>query len=512
MSRRRLPRWAIVLAGLALFFLAARFTGCDLALLWERRGHLTDILGQMFPPDWKFLPRVLSPLWATVQMSVTGTVLGSLFALALAPLCAANLSAPPALRVLLRALVQLARTFPALILALAATFLFGIGPFAGTAAITVYTFAIMTRLTCDDAQSASTAAYRALLAMGTPPYRAFFRAVFPGVASTYLTNALYLLETNVRHSAILGYVGAGGVGLLLNEKISWREYSRVGMILLGLFLAVCLIESLSAWLTGLVTGRRRSSPALRRIIVVALAALFLFCTATVGAPDFSRASLRTVRAMLAGLVRPDWAFFFQTDAGGLGWLLLETVCIALAGTAIGAVISLPLAILGSGRIMPRPVALLGRTVCMAIRSVPFLVYGLIFIRATGPGAFTGVLTVALCSVGLLSKRFIQAIDTVDLRAELALAAMGATRLARIRHALLPQLAPAFGAAVLYRFDVNIRDASVLGLVGAGGIGAPLVFAMNHYNWPTAGAICIGLVVLVWLIDLLSARLQGGAKA
>ena len=85
--------------------------------------------------------------------------------------------------------------------------------------------------------------------------------------------------------------------------------------------------------------------------------------------------------------------------------------------------------------------------------------------------------------------------------------MGVSLLPRIRYAVLPQLAPALASAVLYRFDVNIREASVLGLVGAGGIGAPLIFAMNQYAWNDVSAIFLGFVLLVWLIDAGSARLR-----
>ena len=144
---------------------------------------------------------------------------------------------------------------------------------------------------------------------------------------------------------------------------------------------------------------------------------------------------------------------------------------------------------------------------VAIRSVPFLIYGLIFIRVSGPGAFTGALTLAVCSIGLLSKRFTEAIEALDFRAYDALRAMGVSLLPRIRYAVLPQLAPALASAVLYRFDVNIREASVLGLVGAGGIGAPLIFAMNQYAWSDVSAIFLGFVLLVWGIDVGSARLR-----
>ena len=410
-------------------------------------------------------------------------------------------------RLALRLAIQIMRSFPTLILALLATFLFGLGTFSGTVAITIYTFAIMTRLTYEDIETAALEPYHALCAMGTTPSKAYFRAIVPGIAPSYFANVLYLLETNVRHSSILGYVGAGGIGLLLNEKISWREYSKVGMILLLLFLMVCVIEGISGFLSQVVREERSLSPKGRHLFTWAAVLLILICTLGIQPPGFSHTSMQAVGAMLSGLTRPDWSFFFRTDTSGLGHLLLETVCIALVGTCVGMVLALPLSFLSTSRLMTKPVALLFRAVIMAIRSVPFLIYGLIFIRVSGPGPFTGVLTLGICSVGLLSKRFTEAIEALDFRAYHALEAMGIPLLLRVRYAVLPQIIPAFASAVLYRFDVNIREASVLGLVGAGGIGAPLIFAMNHYAWNEAGAIALGLIILVWVIDLLSAALR-----
>ena len=430
-----------------------------------------------------------------------------LLALILAPLCAANLPCPAPVRRILRFLVQVLRSFPALILALLATFLFGLGTFSGTVAITLFTLAVMTRMTYEDIETLTLAPYRALCAMGASPARAYARAVVPEIASGYLTNALYLLETNVRHSAILGYVGAGGIGLLLNEKISWREYGRVGAILVCLFVTVCCIEWLSHVLGRIIRGERSIPRGAKRAIWAAVLVCVVVCTAGIEAPDLAHTSKSVLAAMGTGLLHPDWSFFFGTGKDGLGWLLLETVGIALAGTGLGALLALPLAFLSTPKLLPRPVALLFRVLIVAIRSVPFLIYGLIFIRVSGPGAFTGVLTLAVCSIGLLSKRFTEAIESLDFRAYDALRAMGVSLLPRIRYAVLPQLGPAFSSAVLYRFDVNIREASVLGLVGAGGIGAPLIFAMNQYAWNDVSAIFLGFVLLVWLIDVGSARLR-----
>ena len=124
--------------------------------------------------------------------------------------------------------------------------------------------------------------------------------------------------------------------------------------------------------------------------------------------------------------------------------------------------------------------------------------------AVGPGSFTGVLTLAVCSVGLLCKRFTEAIDTLDFRAYHALEAMGTPKLSCVRHAALPQLVPQFFSAWLYRFDVNIREASALGLAGAGGIGAPLILALNQYAWHDVSTLALGMIALSWLVDLVSA--------
>lgn len=504
MSRKRQKQLRTAALFLFLFLAAAMMTDCDLSMFWSRRAHLTDLISNMIPPDFSYLSKIFLPMLSTVQMSVTGTVLGSFLALLIAPFCAENLDPPRSLRRVLRVLIQVLRSFPTLILALLATFFFGLGVFAGTLAVTVFTFAIMTRVTYEDIETAPIGTYRALCAMGATSAQSYYRAVVPEIAPSYLTNALYLLETNVRHSSILGYVGAGGIGLLLNEKISWLEYDKVGTILLLLFITSLCIEWFSRFLTRIVQGEYMISRKSRSGLIIAAAAVFILCAALTDPPDLTHTSLRTVKSMVLGLLHPDMGFFFRSGETGLGYLLLETAAIALVGTCVGTVVALPLALLNTPRITPRPIAAFFRIIVTAIRSVPFLIYGLIFIRVTGPGAFTGVLTLSMCSIGLLCKRFTEAVEALDFRAYQALADMGVSPLMRIRYALLPQLKAAFISAVLYRFDVNIREAAVLGLVGAGGIGAPLIFAMNKYAWNTAGAIALGLIIMVWVIDRLSA--------
>lgn len=507
MSSKTIRFLECLLAGLVLFLLSWRLTGCDLKLFLSRAGHLTDLTGPMLRPDLPFLSQILSPMLLTIRMSVTGTIAGAFLALFAAPLCAANLDGNPYIRAVLRASIQILRSFPPLILALTATFLLGLGSFAGTCALTIYTFSIMGRLTYEDAEAAPLGAYKALIHMGCGKASAYFRAVFPHIMPAFLTNMLYLMETNVRYSSIMGYVGAGGIGLLLSENISWRDYSRVGTILLALFAAVCIMEAVSEFLVGVVKKERSLPASVQKSLVMLLAAIAAACFAFQEGPDLAHTSAGIALNMAKGLIHPDTEFLFSLKDVGLLRLLAETVCISFAGTVLGTVPALLLAFFNTDRFMPKPIAAFFRIFTMLIRSVPFLIYGLIFIRVTGSGAFAGVLTIAVCSIGLLTKRFTEGLEALDLRSYRALCSSGSAPVSAFCRAVLPQLLPVIGSQILYRFDVNIREASILGFVGAGGIGATLILAMNKYAWPTAGTVFWGLVALVLVIDRISGSLR-----
>ncbi|MCR5526503.1 MAG: phosphonate ABC transporter, permease protein PhnE [Lachnospiraceae bacterium] len=211
--------------------------------------------------------------------------------------------------------------------------------------------------------------------------------------------------------------------------------------------------------------------------------------------------------ILSGIFHPDTKLLLNLTNQGVPYLLLETMCIAFMGTVVGAIISIPLAFITASNLSPKPVAFIGRMVIMAIRTVPSLVYGLMFIRVTGPGAFAGLLTMSLCSVGMVTKMYIEAIEDLDTRILESLDAAGCTTWQKIRYGILPQLMPNFASTAIYRFDINLRDATVLGIVGAGGIGAPLIFAMNSYRWNETGAILAGLIVLVLIIEFISTKIR-----
>lgn len=208
-----------------------------------------------------------------------------------------------------------------------------------------------------------------------------------------------------------------------------------------------------------------------------------------------------------GIFHPKTSMLFTLAKGGVPALLLETICIALLGTLIGSIIAVPLSFLASSNIVPKWVSVITSFVIAAIRTFPAFVYGLMFIRVTGPGAFAGVLTLSVTSIGMVSKLFIETIEDLDKKILESLDAAGCNSFQKIRYGILPQLFTNFVSTVIYRFEINIKDASTLGLVGAGGIGAPLIFAMNSLSWDEVGAILCGLVILVLIVEYISTKVR-----
>ena len=215
--RSRTPLIALlVIAALAI---SVKVTGFNLAIIVKRANQLTKILSQIFQPDPSFFSKVVTPLLDTIKMSIMGSVI-----------------------------LNIVRTLPTLVIASICALVFGLGTFAGTVAIVIFTFGVVTKMLYESIETINMGPFEALESAGADKFRAFWSAVFPQVLPTYLSHCLYSFEMNVRAASILGYVGAGGLGILIDERIGWRDYNGLGTVLLTLFVAVLIIENLSQFL------------------------------------------------------------------------------------------------------------------------------------------------------------------------------------------------------------------------------------------------------------------------
>lgn len=247
----------------------------------------------------------------------------------------------------------------------------------------------------------------------------------------------------------------------------------------------------------------------RYILTVAIivVALFVWSCLVISFKDVNQSGFKMAGNIIKGILQPDTDLLFNVTKQSVLYLLVQTVAIAFLGTIVGAIVSIPLAFLAASNIMPQPVPWLVRLLLIVIRTIPALVYGLMFIRVSGPGPFAGVLTIGITSIGMLAKLYVDAIEELDTKVLESMTSIGCSTYEKIRFGILPQLMSVFLSVTIYRFDMNMREASILGLVGAGGIGAPLIFAMNSYEWNQVGSILIGLVVFILIIEFISNKLR-----
>lgn len=248
---RRRSRAPLILLLLAVVIvLSLRMTGFSLAVVVTKFDKLLDLFVKLFHPKWSFFEKVTRPLVDTIKMSILGTVIGCLLALPVSVLASTNIDKSRVIVSVLRFILALIRTLPTLVIALVCALVFGLGTFAGTLAISVFTFGIVAKMLYESIETIDMGPFEAMEAMGANKFQAFWSACVPQILPVYLSHSLYCFEMNVRASAILGYVGAGGLGITINERIGWRDYEGLGMVLLTLFVVVVAIEFLSEYLRG----------------------------------------------------------------------------------------------------------------------------------------------------------------------------------------------------------------------------------------------------------------------
>jgi phosphonate transport system permease protein len=229
--------------------------------------------------------------------------------------------------------------------------------------------------------------------------------------------------------------------------------------------------------------------------------------------------------VLAGFTHPDWSLVMAGESspfyefgplnvhvGLIPHFALETLEVAILGTTLGAVIAIPLSFVAAGNLMRRnpvgtAVYFLVRTFMSVVRAVPTLFWGILFVTSIGLGAFPGVLAVSLFTVGLMSKLFSEAIEAIDWGQVEALTATGANPLQVLVHAVGPQVLPYGIAHLLYTFEVNVHSATILGIIGGGGIGFLFLQYIEQFQYAQEAMVLIVVIAMTMMIDYSSATIR-----
>ncbi|WP_239748276.1 MULTISPECIES: phosphonate ABC transporter, permease protein PhnE [unclassified Mammaliicoccus] len=254
--------------------------------------------------------------------------------------------------------------------------------------------------------------------------------------------------------------------------------------------------------------RQRKSIISRWITSIILVVLLIWAFVGLPAFEIKSQSGTIMKSIVDGLFHPDWNYVYIPEGEDLLRGLLETFAIAVISTFLSAILFIPLAFIAAKNMVKfKPVSSISKFMLSVIRVFPEIVMAIIFIKAVGPGSFSGVLALGIHSIGMMGKLFAEDLENLDLSPTESLVASGANSIKTLMFAVVPQILPSYISLVLYRFELNLRSASILGLIGAGGIGTPLIFALQTRTWDRVGIILIGLVIMVAVVDFISGSIR-----
>lgn len=219
----------------------------------------------------------------------------------------------------------------------------------------------------------------------------------------------------------------------------------------------------------------------------------------------------TLGDMMRRIIKIDWNLFFGIGIyqfkQGITYLVIQTFAIGFIGTFIGAILAVPIGFLAAENVVGKKMARISSVILLIIRVFPEIILAIILVKGFGMNAFSGVLTIGLHSIGMLGKLFSEAIDNMDKSPLEALDSVGANMWQKIRYGIIPNILPDFSSITLYRLDINVRAASILGLVSAGGIGSILTIASTMWSWELLGTILVAVILMVMSVDFVSSRLR-----
>lgn len=508
--------------------------------------NAVNFLSRTVPLKFPEPIRLVEMIGQTIAIVVLATVLGLVLSLPIAFLAAKNTTVNSTVRAVARSLIVLERAVPDFIIAIFFVRVFGLGALPGILALGIGSIGFMAKLFADAIEEVDPGPREALRAAGASTFQQIVGGVLPGLRPTLVATTLHAFDINLRGSVILGFVGVAGIGMYISAALDTMNY-RLGLGLTLVLLILCLVaelvsglvrkaqlghESASSsksrrWLTVLLPhlpekgwAKGKSTPAERRAAAVGRTSppwnrqrinrtgwSVFTALLVLGSAMASGVSLSQLAGGFAKALETIGLYFPPSDGDipeKLILSMLETVQMGLAGTVIGLIVAIPFGLLSARTIAPNDtVAAMFRGIVVTIRAVPGIIVGIFFVVITGLGATAGALALAVGAIGFFSKVIADSLEEVDVRVAHAIRSSGASSTQTFFAATLRQVAPALSAHTLHQLDSNLRAATGLGIIGAGGIGFYMMNASRVLEYGVVTSCLILVVITVLLSEALA---------
>ncbi len=526
-ARRFLPAAAV----LGSVVLCAAAVGVRPWALFSSDGlaKIGPVFSALAHPDLspEFLLRILHLSLESLLIGCLGTALAAVLGISLAYVATRipGLPDPPGrnrganafsegTRFAARLVLGFLRTIPDVVWAYLFVRILGLGAGPGVLAIAVVTGGSIGKLYSELAEAVDPRPVRSLAASGASRFGIFVYAVLPQVRRQWAAYALFRLECSLRTATILGVVGAGGLGTEIALSIRYFEYDKLATALLAVLAFVVMLE--------LVTSLLRPKGARVALAIAAATTIAAFLYLDVPWIElFSRDAISRSLGLFSGGGSASEGLPIR----GL-MLVLQTVMMAWVATFLAACAAMVISPLASAGLTVRDYLsdahqghgfgrtpgwiafLTARSMLQVTRALPELTLALLFVLWVGPGPWAGILAIAVHTIGVLGRLYLDAYDMVEPEPVAAIDSIGASRLGAWLFGVLPQASPRILAYSLYRFEVNVRATAVVGFVGAGGVGDALHTSISLFHIGDLIVLLSILYGVVTLVDFAGDRVRG----
>ncbi|MCX7821450.1 MAG: phosphonate ABC transporter, permease protein PhnE [Brevinematales bacterium] len=502
-----LNKYLILFLLLIIIFYSFKITEIDLITLFSGISISFDILKEMIPPDLSNIDTYLMLVLETIGVGATGSTIGILFSFPLAFLMAKNTSPNNYIYSIVKGGVNALRAIPELVYALILVSSIGIGSLPGIIAIILHTVGLATKFYAEAIESIDQKQVEAIKSTGSNSLQVIRHAIIPQIMPLFTGYTAYIYDHNIRVTVGLGIVGAGGIGIELYRRIRQFHYDKVATIIILIIIIVSLISKLSDYIRNSILEGKFLSKKTKIFDTFLTFLSIILIIASVSSiisqiPNIISALPRmfeTLKYMMPPKIG-DFKEYLR--------LTLETVGMAISGTIFASLIAFLIAIFSSKNIMKIGII---RSIFVEVanflRAMPDIIFAIFFVVAIGLGPFPGVLALAFSSAGLLAKFYTEVIENIDEKQIEAIEATGANTLQKLRHAIIPQILPLFNSYNLYALDRNVRMSTVLGIVGAGGIGYLLSVTMKMMEYNKTTTIIIIMFLTILTADIISTKLR-----
>lgn len=539
-SPERIAASLTLVALLVIGILAVGEVGISIPAMVQSWGNAENFMarvgGLSFPE-----PGDLAWLIAlTVGLVLVGTLLAAVLSVPIAYLAASNTTPGNGWRAAARFIGVLTRALPDVVLAMAFVLMFSLGTLPGILAIGIHSIGMISKMFADAIEQIDEGPRLAIRAAGGSKLQEFTSGILPQVLPSWVATVLHRNDINLRGSVVLGYVGVAGLGLEMSYAFKALNYGKGLGIALVIFVLCVVMEIVSSMVRGAMLGQQKQTrswmdrllhPRLRDRMPKAPADRPAWASspqAAVRRPWTIQRVQHTISGVVAALVvigsvvvsQINWMDFFTSwaklpevaakfwppsfgsyDASAMFEAMRDTVAIALAATVLTLLPSLLLGSLAASNVAPSSSARgVARFLLVGIRGIPELILAIVLVVITGLGPQAGVIALAIGGIGLLGKLIADSFEEVDRGPERALRAVGATRLQTYTSATVPQGMQALIGHSFYMLDTNIRAATILGIVGGGGVGYYLLNASQGSRYETVTAIVLMILVTVLVVE------------